>query len=238
LSDAVHLEQATAPALQMQKAARAYRDGPEPVWALREVTLDVAAGEAVAVMGPSGSGKTTLLNVAAGTDLATSGSVRVLGQDLAALDEGRRTALRARSVGIVFQDPHLLPGLTALENVAVAKLPWRRWRELENESRALLEEVGMGHRLDFPPARLSGGERQRVGIARALLGTPKLVLADEPTGNLDAGSKEAVLMLLARLQRELGFALLLVTHDPAVAALGHRVVRMRDGVLAEPGPQA
>jgi putative ABC transport system ATP-binding protein len=222
----------------MRKAARAYRDGPEPVWALREVTLDVAAGEVVAVMGPSGSGKTTLLNVAAGTDMATSGSVRVLGQDLAALDEGRRTALRARSVGIVFQDPHLLPGLTALENVAVAKLPWRGWRELENESRALLEEVGMSHRIDFPPARLSGGERQRVGIARALLGTPKLVLADEPTGNLDVASKEAVLMLLARLQRELGFALLLVTHDPTVAALGQRVVRMRDGALVEPGPQA
>jgi len=231
LSEEIHPERPTAAVLEMRNAGRAYRDGPEPVWALREVTLDVAAGEAVAVMGPSGSGKTTLLNVAAGTDLATSGSVRVLGQDLAALDEGGRTALRARSVGIVFQDPYLLPGLTALENVAVAKLPWRSWRQLEKESRALLEQVGMGHRLDFPPARLSGGERQRVGIARALLGTPKLVLADEPTGNLDAASTDAVLTLLARLQRELGFGLLLVTHDPSVAALGQRVVRMHDGAL-------
>ena len=146
------------PVLRMISATRAYRDGPEPVWALRDVSLQVAKGEVVAVMGPSGSGKTTLLNVAAGTDLATSGSVRVLGLDLAALNEGQRTALRARSVGIVFQDPHLLPGLTALENVAVAKLPWRRWRELEVESRALLEAVGMGHRLNFPPARLSAGQ--------------------------------------------------------------------------------
>jgi putative ABC transport system ATP-binding protein len=228
-----HVEAPATVVLQMQNVSRTYRDGPEPVWALRDVFLEVASGEAVAVMGPSGSGKTTLLNVAAGTDLATAGSVRVLGHDLAALNEGERTALRARSVGIVFQDPHLLPGLTALENVAVAKLPWRSWRDLADESRTLLEAVGMGHRLDFPPARLSGGERQRVGIARALLGTPRLILADEPTGNLDAGSTEAVLALLSGLQSELGFALILVTHDPAVAAVGQRVVRMHDGSLGE-----
>jgi putative ABC transport system ATP-binding protein len=200
---------------------------------MRDVSLQIAATEAVAIMGPSGSGKTTLLNVAAGTDLVTSGAVVLFGSDLAQLRESERTALRARGVGLVFQDPHLLPGLTALENVAVAKLPWRARRDLEIESRALLEAVGLGHRLDFPPARLSGGERQRVGIARALLGRPKLLLADEPTGNLDGGSKDVVLQLLRRLRVEFGFALLLVTHDDAVAALGDRTLWMRDGRLGE-----
>jgi putative ABC transport system ATP-binding protein len=217
--------------LRMRRASRAYLDGPTRVWAMREVSLDLGAGECVAIMGPSGSGKTTVLNVAAGIDTVTEGEVLLFGQDLARLREHERTALRARGVGIVFQDPHLLAGLSALENVIVARLPWRGRRDLELEARELLTEVGLAERVDFPPARLSGGERQRVGLARALLGRPRLLLADEPTGNLDAASKHLIIGLLERLRTEFGFSLLLVTHDAAVAAVGDRVMEMRDGRL-------
>ena len=221
------------PVLRMRGASRAYLDGPEPVWAMRDVSFDLEQRGAVAVMGPSGSGKTTLLNVAAGTDLATGGEVWLFGSDLTTLSEGRRTALRAQAVGMIFQDAHLLPGLTALENVVVAQLPWRRRRELDAEARQLLTAVGLEHRLRFPPSRLSGGERQRVAIARALMGRPKLLLADEPTGNLDAASKDVIVALLGTLRRDFEFALLIVTHDPAVAAVGDRTLRMHDGRLLE-----
>jgi ABC-type lipoprotein export system ATPase subunit len=207
------------------------------VVALADVSLTVAVGETVAITGPSGSGKTTLLNVIAGLDRPTSGTVTVLGQDLTSLKERDLTAFRARSLGLVFQDPHLLPGLTALENVIAAKLPWARRRILEPEARKLLKAVGLGSRMNHPPARLSGGERQRVGIARALLGQPRLLLADEPTGNLDAGSTEELLSLLDELRSDLGLTLVLVTHDPAVAAIAHRVVRLSGGRIVEDRPQ-
>lgn len=227
-----HLSPAPA-ILEMVQATRAYVDGPKTILAMCDVTLRLAVGESVAVMGPSGSGKTTLLNVAAGIDLVTDGAVLLFEQDVSRLHEHQRTELRARGVGMVFQDPHLLPGLSALENVVLAKLPWRPRATLEAEARLLLDAVGLDHRRDFPPARLSGGERQRVGVARALLGMPKLVLADEPTGNLDAASKDMIVELLRRLREEFGFALLVVTHDPAVAALGTRVLEMRDGRLGK-----
>ncbi len=216
-------------AVRLDGAARAYTSGAGTVWALRGIDLAVAAGEAVAVTGPSGSGKSTLLNLVAGLDRPTEGRVAVLGQDLGALRERELTAFRARSVGVVFQDPHLLPGLTALENVVVARLPWRPRRELEREARELLAAVGLDGRLDHPPARLSGGERQRVGLARALLGRPPLLLADEPTGNLDAATTEALLGLLDRVRADLGLTLLVGTHDPAVAATADRVVRLAGG---------
>jgi ABC-type lipoprotein export system ATPase subunit len=198
--------------------------------------MTVPAGTAYAVTGPSGSGKSTLLHLIAGLDRPTGGEVTVLGQVLSVLREHELTAFRARHIGFVFQDPHLLPGLTALENVVVARLPWRSRRELVREARELLEAVGLAERVDHPPARLSGGERQRVGIARALLGGPALLLADEPTGNLDAATTEALLELLDRLRAELLITLVIATHDPVVAAVANRVVRLVDGQLQSDHP--
>jgi ABC-type lipoprotein export system ATPase subunit len=207
------------------------------VRAVAEVSLTVAVGETVALTGPSGSGKTTLLNLIAGLDRPTSGTVTVLGQELTALRERDLTRFRARSLGLVFQDPHLLPGLTALENVIAARLPWARRRVLEPEARKLLKAVGLASRMNHPPARLSGGERQRVGIARALLGQPRLLLADEPTGNLDAGSTEDLLSLLDELRSDFGLTLVVATHDPAVAAIAHRVILLSGGHVVEDRPQ-
>jgi putative ABC transport system ATP-binding protein len=212
---------------------RAFESGGEEVLALEGISLSVATAETVAITGPSGSGKTTLLNLIAGLDRPTSGTVTVLGQDLGSLKERELTAFRARSLGIVFQDPHLLPGLTALENVIAARLPWARRRVLEPEARKLLAAVGLGSRMNHPPARLSGGERQRVGIARALLGQPQLLLADEPTGNLDIGSTEELIALLEELRNDLKLTLVISTHDPAVAAIAHRVIRLRGGRVIE-----
>jgi ABC-type lipoprotein export system ATPase subunit len=220
-----------APAVLLEDASRAYAAAAGEVRALRAVNLRVPAGQAVAVTGPSGSGKSTLLNLVAGLDRPSSGRVTVLGQRLDEAGERQLTAFRASSIGFVFQDAHLLPGLTALENVVVARLPWRPRRELEAEARTLLGEVGLAERMDHPPSRLSGGERQRVGVARALLGRPPLLLADEPTGNLDAATTEALLALLDRLRRELSLTLLVATHDAAVAAIADRVVRLVDGGL-------
>jgi putative ABC transport system ATP-binding protein len=189
----------------------------------------VGPRQRVAITGPSGSGKTTLVNLIAGLDRPTSGSIRVLGQDLGELSESQLTAHRAHHVGLVFQDPHLLPGLTATENVVAARLPWAKGSVLEPRARALLAQVGLEHRADFPPARLSGGERQRVGIARALLGAPALLMADEPTGNLDGVATVAFLSLLAGLRASMGLTLIVATHDPLVAASATRVLRLRDG---------
>jgi ABC-type lipoprotein export system ATPase subunit len=229
----LHLNAQADPAVALTRVTRAFQSGGDEVVAVADVSLTVAVGETIAIAGPSGSGKTTLLNLIAGLDRPTSGTVTVLGQDLTSLKERDLTAFRARSLGLVFQDPHLLPGLTALENVIAAKLPWARRRALEPEARKLLKAVGLGSRMNHPPARLSGGERQRVGIARALLGQPRLLLADEPTGNLDAGSTEELLSLLDELRSDLGLTLVVVTHDPAVAAIAHRVVRLSGGRVVE-----
>ncbi len=220
-------------AVIVSAVTRAFESGGEEVLALEGVSLSVVTAETVAITGPSGSGKTTLLNLIAGLDRPTSGTVTVLGQDLGSLKERELTAFRARSLGIVFQDPHLLPGLTALENVIAARLPWARRRVLEPEARKLLAAVGLGSRMNHPPARLSGGERQRVGIARALLGQPRLLLADEPTGNLDIGSTEELIALLDELRNDLKLTLVISTHDPAVAAIAHRVIRLRGGRVIE-----
>jgi putative ABC transport system ATP-binding protein len=201
------------------------------VSALRDIDLVIYPGEAIAVTGISGSGKTTLLNLIAGLDRPTSGEIRVLGQSLVQLSEGKLTALRARSIGLVFQDPHLLPGLSAVENVAVARLPWGRRSELMKEARKLLDVLGVGQRLHHPPSRLSAGERQRVGLARALLGQPQILLADEPTGNLDSRTTEGLIALLAELREEMQITLVIATHDPAVAAMALRVVRLVGGTI-------
>lgn len=216
---------------------RTFRSGVEVINALQDVSIEVALGQTAALTGPSGSGKTTLLNLIAGLDQPTDGKVTVLGEDIGSMRDRDLTAFRARSLGIIFQDPHLLPGLTALENVIAGRLPWTRRRALEPDARNLLAAVGLGSRLNHPPARLSGGERQRVGIARALLGQPKLLLADEPTGNLDAKSTDDLLRLLDELRTEMELTMVIATHDPAVAALADRVTTLRGGrVVDEPSP--
>ena len=155
----------------------------------------------------------------------------MLGQALDTLSETKLTAFRAKHIGLVFQDPHLLPGLTAVENVAVARLPWGRRTELMRDARKLLEVLGMGHRLNHPPSRLSAGEKQRVGLARALLGQPEILLADEPTGNLDSRTTEGLITLLNQLRQEMEITLMIATHDPAVAAMAQRMVRIVGGRL-------
>jgi len=217
------------PAIELQGVGREYPSGAERVSALRDVDLIIYPGEAVAITGPSGSGKTTLLNLVAGLDHGSSGQVIVLGQKFTELTEGRLTAFRAKHIGLVFQDPHLLPGLSAVENVAVARLPWGRRSELMSEARKLLVALGLGERLHHPPSRLSAGERQRVGLARALLGQPQILLADEPTGNLDARTTEGLIALLTELREEMQITLVIATHDPAVAAMGQRIVRLSGG---------
>ena len=204
-----------------------------PVNILTGIDLDVAAGEAVGIVGPSGSGKTSLLMVLAGLERPTGGSVAVAGHELGALSEDALARMRRETVGIVFQAFHLIPTMTALENVAVplelAGLPGAAER-----AAASLRAVGLGHRLTHLPGQLSGGEQQRVALARAFAPRPKLLLADEPTGNLDAATGTAVMDLLFGLQQQEGTTLLLITHDAGLAARCGRQVRIADGRVAEP----
>jgi putative ABC transport system ATP-binding protein len=203
-----------------------------PVEILRDVSLEVPAGQSVAIVGPSGSGKTSLLMVIAGLERATLGSVRVAGHDLQPLTEDQLARVRGAEIGIVFQSFHLVPTMTALENVALP-LEFAGRADAESEARGVLEEVGLSHRLTHFPAELSGGEQQRVAIARALSTRPKLLLADEPTGNLDGRTGQTIVEMLFDLQRRHAATLVLVTHDPVLAALCQRTVRMADGRIVE-----
>jgi putative ABC transport system ATP-binding protein len=202
-----------------------------PVNILRGIDLDIASGEVVGIVGPSGSGKTSLLMVLAGLEQATSGSVRFGGQELTRLDEDALARLRRDRIGIVFQAFHLIPTMTALENVAIPL-------ELAGDPRAMAKAeaalcaVGLGHRLTHLPGQLSGGEQQRVALARAFAPEPKLLLADEPTGNLDGATGEAVMELLFELRARAGTTLLLITHDPALAGRCGRIVHLADGRVA------
>ena len=216
-------------AIALEDVSRVFQTGSAQVWAIKDVTMTVASTDAVAVTGPSGSGKTTLLNLMAGLEHPTAGSVIVLGNPLHRMSERQLTRFRADSVGIVFQEPHLLPGLTALENVVLARIPWSPARRLAEEARELLAAVGLADRAEFPPAKLAAGEKQRVAIARALLGKPELLLADEPTGNLDARTTDGILMLLESLHSQLSFTFVVATHDSAVAAVASRVVQLVGG---------
>jgi len=209
---------------------KTYRSGNHELTVLRDVSLTLLAGDTCAIIGPSGSGKTTLLGLCAGLDDATSGTVRLGGSPLESLDQDARAALRNKLVGFVFQSFQLIPTLTALENVLIP-LELQGETGREKEAIDLLEQVGLGKRLDHYPLQLSGGEQQRVALARAFIHRPKILFADEPTGNLDAETSGPIVEMLFRLNREAGTALMLVTHDPALAARAGRVVKMSAGAI-------
>jgi putative ABC transport system ATP-binding protein len=200
------------------------------VRALDGVTFDVEAGEWIAMMGPSGSGKTTLINILGGLDTPTSGRAVVDGVDVARFDEAGLTRYRAEKVGFVFQQFHLVPYLTAIENVMLAQ--YFHSTTDENEAKKALERVGLGDRLTHVPAQLSGGEQQRVAVARSLINHPKLLLADEPTGNLDETNEQIVIDLLRELHVE-GHTILMVTHDPSIGRLANRRIDLAHGRLQQ-----
>ncbi len=218
--------------LAVRNLTKEYRSGGDALAVLRNVSFDIAAGETVAIVGPSGSGKTTLLGLLAGLDTPTRGAVLLDGIDLGPLDEDARARLRGDRVGFVFQSFQLVPTLTALENVQVP-LELRGIRDSDARARDLLERVGLGSRTHHFPTQLSGGEQQRVAIARAFVNRPRVLFADEPTGNLDGATGEKIVGLLEQLNREDGTTVVLVTHDQQLARRLGRSIRLADGVVIE-----
>ena len=218
--------------LAVRNLTKEYRSGGGALAVLRNVTFDIAAGETVAIVGPSGSGKTTLLGLLAGLDTPTHGAVLLDGLDLAPLDEDARARLRGDRVGFVFQSFQLVPTLSALENVQVP-LELRGIRDSDARATDLLERVGLGSRTHHFPTQLSGGEQQRVAIARAFVNRPRVLFADEPTGNLDGATGEKIVGLLEQLNREDGTTIVLVTHDQQLARRLGRSIRLADGVVIE-----
>ena len=228
----------SSPVLQAVAVHKHYRLGKQAIPVLRGIDLAVRPAETVALLGASGAGKSTLLHVLGLLDAPSQGEVHFDGHRVDDLPIGQRAALRHHHVGFVFQFYHLIPELTALQNVLLARMmaisPMRYWRQRKDAkaaAEALLERVGLRDRLRHRPAELSGGERQRVAIARALMANPRVVLADEPTGNLDSSTARGVVDLMFDLQQQRGLAFLLVTHDENLAKRCHRTVRMKDGVV-------
>lgn len=218
--------------LVCRSIVRQFREGDSTLEVLRGVDLTVREAERLAIIGTSGSGKTTLLQIMGGLDDPTSGEVHVNGQSIANIDEKDKSALRNQFIGFVYQFHHLLPEFSAKENVAMPLLIRRlRKDEAMQQAADLLSRVGLGERLDHKPGELSGGERQRAAVARALITRPKLVLADEPTGNLDAGNGQQVLQLMLELNQELNTSLVIVTHDHSIAGRMDRVLVLEDGRL-------
>jgi putative ABC transport system ATP-binding protein len=221
------------PIIEIRDLRKTYQVGKVDVPALRGVDLSVKPGEFLAIVGPSGSGKSTLFHIIGGLTPPTSGEVRVAGQDLAAMTEAGRTRLRKRSVAFVFQKFNLLPNLTARDNIAIARYIGGFNSKPEASFEEVLRLLGIANRLDHKPSELSGGEQQRVAIARAIVNHPAILLADEPTGNLDSESSKAVLEVLRDLNERLGQTILMITHNPEAAAYGHYIVHMRDGKIIE-----
>ncbi len=219
--------------IELKNAHKIYPMGEISVQALRGLDLTIKPGEFVAIMGPSGSGKSTLMHLLGCLDLPSNGLVQLDGRDVTKLDEDTLAQIRGKKIGFVFQTFNLIPTLTAQENVELP-LFFQGVPRKERSARAveLLQKVGLRDRIQHKPSQLSGGERQRVAIARALANDPEIILADEPTGNLDSESGEAILKLLAQLNRE-GKTIILVTHNPEAAAYAHRIVRIKDGRLLE-----
>jgi putative ABC transport system ATP-binding protein len=219
------------PAIRLDRVSKQYGSGAQAVPAIAEVSLQVPAGEFLSVMGPSGCGKSTLLNLIAGLDTPTSGHVHVAGQDMVRLSDDARSDLRLRHIGFVFQGFNLFPTFTVEENVGwPLEFLGVRWRQARQRAAAALEQVGVDlSARDRRPAELSGGEQQRVAIARALVTEPQLLLADEPTGNLDSRTGQAILDLLRRLNGQRHLTVILVTHSAFAATYGHRTVELRDG---------
>ncbi|MGC9357910.1 MAG: ABC transporter ATP-binding protein [Anaerolineae bacterium] len=224
--------------IEIQDVTKVYEMGTQEVHALRGVSLDVKRGEALAIMGPSGSGKSTLMNILGCLDQPTSGIYYLDGDDVSRLDDDELAAIRNRRVGFVFQTFNLLARTTAWENVQLPLVyAGVGVRERRERAREVLESVGLGERLDHMPNELSGGQQQRVAIARALINRPSIILADEPTGNLDSKSGKEVMAILESLNREQGITIILVTHDPRLTQYVGRVLRLLDGKIhgEEPG---
>jgi putative ABC transport system ATP-binding protein len=216
--------------LVSRQLTKSYRSGDHELTVLRDVSFIIPAGAFVAIAGPSGSGKTTLLGLLAGLDTPSSGTVLLDGVDLSALSEDERAALRGQKVGFVFQSFQLIPALTALENVEVP-LELRGDRSARSRALDLLARVGLADRTHHYPAQLSGGEQQRVALARAFVNAPRVLFADEPTGNLDSATGARIIELLEELNRDAGTTLVLVTHDPALAGRAGRIIRLSDGAV-------
>lgn len=218
--------------LSVKNVSKTYQSGNRKLTVLDQVNFDIPESESIAIVGPSGSGKTTLLGLCAGLDSASTGSVVLNGQAFEKLSEDQRAAVRNQHVGFIFQNFQLLPTLTALENVMVP-LELKKRKDAKEKAKALLEQVGLGDRITHYPSQLSGGEQQRVSIARAFANEPKILFADEPTGNLDTETGDMIENLIFDMNKEKGTTLVLVTHDPELAKRTNRIIRIKGGKIQE-----